>query len=253
MDNFDYKKYLAEGKLLKESKDSKPDFIDIDGDGDKKESMKKAAKDKEATVDEDINYDEFDEVKFDPIVKLLRQGKSASVSWGEDDLMRLSDEFEDIGDEQADEIASDLNMAIELMQDGLGKSAAEYMKSFRDVCEKQLNWMNYQGLAESVNEDINYDIDDSESYFSSQIDQIAQAEFGMDWHQLGRGEKEWVRDEIDNMNMQENEEGAKILTSRNKLEQTLNDISDELTDDQLDTISSMIVDLSSKIKKTLKK
>ena len=152
MDNFDFKKYLAEGKLLKESKDPKPDFIDIDGDGDKKESMKKAAKDKEATVDEDINYDEFDEVKFDPIVKLLRQGKSASVSWGEDDLMRLSDEFEDIGDEQADEIASDLNMAIELMQDGLGKSAAEYMKSFRDVCERQLNWMNYQGLAESVNE-----------------------------------------------------------------------------------------------------
>ena len=93
----------------------------------------------------------------------------------------------------------------------------------------------------------------NEDYMDSQVDQIAQAEFGMDFHQLGRGEKEWVRDEIDNMTFGEGDEPEKILTSRNKLEQTLNDISDELTDDQLDTISSMIVDLSSKIKKTLKK
>jgi len=35
---------------------AKPDYIDIDGDGDKEESMKKAAKDKEeAEVDESIN------------------------------------------------------------------------------------------------------------------------------------------------------------------------------------------------------
>ena len=96
-------------------------------------------------------------------------------------------------------------------------------------------------------------VDESESFFTGHVDQIAQAEFGMDYDQLGRGEKEWVRDEIDNMTFGEGDEPEKILTSRNKLEQTLNDISDELTDDQLDTISSMIVDLSSKIKKTLKK
>jgi len=34
---------------------------------------------------------------------------------------------------------------------------------------------------------------------NSQIDQIAQKEFGMDYYQLGEGEMEWVRDEIDNM------------------------------------------------------
>ena len=32
---------------MKESKKAKPDYIDIDGDGDKKEPMKKAVKDKE--------------------------------------------------------------------------------------------------------------------------------------------------------------------------------------------------------------
>jgi hypothetical protein len=31
-------------------------------------------------------------------------------------------------------------------------------------------------------------------------DLIAQNEFGLDYSQLGEGEKEWVRDEIDNLN-----------------------------------------------------
>jgi hypothetical protein len=275
------------------SEGSKPDFIDIDGDGDKKESMKKAAKDKEATVDEDINYDVFDEKPID-FKSLLELGIKSSLLMGEDELMEISDAFEERGDEQSDRIASHLNSAIELMQNGYSKAAAPNLRRFQAACREALNELKksvdegpgqkhytkdgkeWKGAThkmpdgtlmtqdphnkdseklshKSVDEDINYDIDDSESYFSSQIDQIAQAEFGMDYHQLGRGEKEWVRDEIDNMTFGEGDEPEKILTSRNKLEQTLNDISDELTDDQLDTISSMIVDLSSKIKKTLKK
>merc|ERR1711966_235172 len=34
-------------------------------------------------------------------------------------------------------------------------------------------------------------------------DEIANEEFGMDYDQLGSNEKEWVRDEIDNMEMRE--------------------------------------------------
>ena len=34
-------------------------------------------------------------------------------------------------------------------------------------------------------------------------DEIANEEFGMDYDQLGSNEKEWVRDEIDNMSMSE--------------------------------------------------
>jgi|TARA_B100001778_G_scaffold52022_1_gene39187 hypothetical protein len=34
-------------------------------------------------------------------------------------------------------------------------------------------------------------------------DEVAQSEFGMDYDQLGSGEKEWVRDEIDNMSINE--------------------------------------------------
>jgi hypothetical protein len=43
----------------------------------------------------------------------------------------------------------------------------------------------------------------SDENFDSLEDSIAQAEFGMDYDQLGPGEKEFVRDEIDNMSMNE--------------------------------------------------
>jgi hypothetical protein len=43
----------------------------------------------------------------------------------------------------------------------------------------------------------------SDENYDSLEDSIAQAEFGMDYDQLGPGEKEWVRDEIDNMSMNE--------------------------------------------------
>ena len=38
---------------------------------------------------------------------------------------------------------------------------------------------------------------------SYDYDEVAQSEFGMDYDQLGPNEKEWVRDEIDNMKMRE--------------------------------------------------
>ena len=46
-----------------------------------------------------------------------------------------------------------------------------------------------------------YEEDDvNESY---DYDKVAQSEFGMDYDQLGSNEKEWVRDEIDNISMNE--------------------------------------------------
>ena len=49
----------------------------------------------------------------------------------------------------------------------------------------------------------------NESY---DYDEVAQSEFGMDYDQLGPGEKEWVRDEIDNMSMEESLNESKIPT-----------------------------------------
>jgi hypothetical protein len=91
------------------------------------------------------------EAKAEPIVDLLDQGKWAN-GMGEKKLVKLSDAFDAIGDEQADAIASHLNMAIELMQEREKKSAVPHMNKFNKACVKELKLMKKQGLAESVNE-----------------------------------------------------------------------------------------------------
>ena len=53
---------------------------------------------------------------------------------------------------------------------------------------------------------------------SYDYDEVAQFEFGMDYDQLGPGEKEWVRDEIDNMSMNE----AKKKKKKEKKDPPLN-------------------------------
>ena len=50
-----WESYISEKKHDKEKTAPKPDYIDIDGDGNKKESMKKAAADKKAKTDGDPN------------------------------------------------------------------------------------------------------------------------------------------------------------------------------------------------------
>jgi len=90
------------------------------------------------------------EAKEEPIVALLKLGLFASKGTGEKKLLRLSDDFEEIGDEQADEIASHLNMAIELFQDGYSKAAVPHFKKFNKACKDELDLMKKQGLAESV-------------------------------------------------------------------------------------------------------
>ena len=52
-------------------------------------------------------------------------------------------------------------------------------------------------------------------------DDVANMEFGMDYDQLGSNEKEWVRDEIDNMSMNENEDEDDQLDILNRILDTL--------------------------------
>jgi hypothetical protein len=101
-----------------------------------------------------INMEKYEsntvtEAKEEPIVALLKLGLFASKGTGEKKLLRLSDDFEEIGDEQADEIASHLNMAIELFQDGYSKAAVPHFKKFNKACKDELALMKKQGLAEA--------------------------------------------------------------------------------------------------------
>ena len=89
---------------------------------------------------------------------LLKLGSTITKKIGEEELLKLSDKFEDLDDERGDEIAGDLNMAIELMQDGYPKDATGWLKKFNKECKKALTEGTYIDLR-IVNENVNDEIE----------------------------------------------------------------------------------------------
>lgn len=84
-------------------------------------------------------FEAFNEENLNEGIKgLLKQGAKATKKMGEDALYQLSNKFEALNDEDADEIASHLNMAIELMQDGYPKDATAHLKKFNKACKAAL-------------------------------------------------------------------------------------------------------------------
>ena len=69
---------------------------------------------------------------------LLVLGSNINKKVGEDALVKLSDKFDKIDDEYAGEIASWLDMAIELMQDGYPGDATKKLKQFNKKCKDVL-------------------------------------------------------------------------------------------------------------------
>ena len=81
---------------------------------------------------------------------LLTIGSTISKTAGEDALLKLSDDFDALDDEDSDSIASHLNMAIELMQDGYGGAATNKLKQFNKACKDVLNGKEIGSAFESV-------------------------------------------------------------------------------------------------------
>lgn len=69
---------------------------------------------------------------------LLVLGSKITKKVGEDVLVKLSDKFDRIDDEYAGDIASHLDMAIELMQDGYPGDATKKLKQFNKACKDVL-------------------------------------------------------------------------------------------------------------------
>ena len=78
-----------------------------------------------------------------------------------------------------------------------------------DEVRRQNSQDMVQDVHDEVSKDDEEDWDDDDNIYtlreSYDYDEVAQSEFGMDYDQLGSGEKEWVRDEIDNMSMNESD------------------------------------------------
>jgi hypothetical protein len=82
-------------------------------------------------------------------------------------------------------------------------------------------------------------------------DDVANMEFGMDYDQLGSNEKEWVRDEIDNMKMRESLNEDKSEDLLDKILQVLQriEIGDDEREDSLEDLDLSIDYLSSILSK----
>ena len=83
---------------------------------------------------------------------LLKIGSTITKKAGEDALLDLSDKFDRIDDEYAGTIASWLDMAIELMQDGYAGDATKKLKQFNKKCKDVLNGKDIGSAFENVNE-----------------------------------------------------------------------------------------------------
>jgi len=105
-------------------------------------------------IEEDAEDFEFNGKKY-PVIKeeveepvteklakglkpLLTLGSTITKKVGEDALIDLSDKFDTIRDENGENAASYLNMAIELMQDGYAGDATKKLKQFNKACKDAL-------------------------------------------------------------------------------------------------------------------
>ena len=84
---------------------------------------------------------------------LLKLGSTITKKAGEDALLDLSDKFDRIDDEYAGTIASHLDMAIELMQDGYPADATKKLKQFNKACRDVISGKEVGSAFESVNEE----------------------------------------------------------------------------------------------------
>tara|TARA_R110002074_G_scaffold396035_2_gene584946 strand:+ start:757 stop:2298 length:1542 start_codon:yes stop_codon:yes gene_type:complete len=91
---------------------------------------------------------------------LLMIGTKITKKIGEEALLKLSDKFDRIDDEYAGDIASHLDMAIELMQDGDKGAATKMLKQFNKKCKDVLKGKSvgsvFEGKLTEAKEDYKY-------------------------------------------------------------------------------------------------
>ena len=95
---------------------------------------------------------QIDEALARGLKPLLMIGSTIKSTAGEAALVKLSDKFDRIDDEQADDVASHLNMAIELMQDRSPSEARGWLKKFNIASKDALSGKSVKSAFENINE-----------------------------------------------------------------------------------------------------
>lgn len=132
----------------------KSDDAEIEKDDDEIKALKKDADfdKKEEEEEEELEESVVNEKLAKGLKPLLTIGLTITKKTGEEALLKLSDDFDALGDEDADNIGSHLNMAIELMQDGYPGDATKKLKQFNKACKDVLAGKKVGSAFESVTE-----------------------------------------------------------------------------------------------------
>ena len=160
-----YLEFKVGGKLHKVDFDYEDIIDDHGNEGQDQYWLGKDNDGQEWMIDVYANYHgDVEEVHYDTIVKesvvteklakglkpLLTTGTTITKNDGEDALLNLSDQFDKIDDEYAGTIASWLDMAIELMQDGYSGDATKKLKQFNKACKDVLKGKEIGSAFESI-------------------------------------------------------------------------------------------------------
>ena len=161
-----------------------------------------------AKVNKISSFKSFTEIKKQESVSKLREENNSKR---QDSVGKIAAILDELGLTSFEGLEEDQKQAI-------------ISKIFGDVSEEEIAEIEVE--VEDVTESV---VNESYDY-----DEVAQSEFGMDYDQLGKSEKEWVRDEIDNMS----ETNGSVVTEGSEKEDA-KEIFDELMDVNGEEIADM--------------
>ena len=158
-------KHIAEKK-------AKPDYIDIDGDGDKEESMKKAAKDKKAKANESVVTEGAVEAS-----ELIMAAKSMVDKYDamiQDVGEMLNEELAPVADKIRDEMGSDIADQFVAGMTGALQNTLDTMKNDRVAADNATRVLVGDAPAEPMGMDMD-DVADMEPIEEPIEDEFAAA------------------------------------------------------------------------------
>ena len=155
-----------------EEKKAKPDYIDIDGDGDKEESMKKAAKDKKAKANESVVTEGA--VESSELIMAAKSMVDKYDAMIQDVGEMLNEELAPVADKIRDEMGSDIADQFVAGMTGALQNTLDTMKNDRVAADNATRVLVGDAPAEPMGMDMD-DVADMEPIEEPIEDEFAAA------------------------------------------------------------------------------
>ena len=159
-------KHIAEKK-------AKPDYIDIDGDGDKEESMKKAAKDKKAKANESVVTEGA--VESSELIMAAKSMVDKYDAMIQDVGEMLNEELAPVADKIRDEMGSDIADQFVAGMTGALQNTLDTMKNDRVAADNATRVLVGDAPAEPMGMDMDTEIAADEMDMEPIEDEFAAA------------------------------------------------------------------------------